>query len=236
MTVTTSSLPIPAPREDGRRRKARRTREALAAAALELVLRDGPDEVTVAAIADRADVARRTFSRYFGSKEEAALDFVREDGSRINALLRARPAAEPPLVAYRRAVACWLTDRDAPASHHRPGIRALLALLDGDPALFGAYQRIRVDAQAESVAIVAARLGVDATRDPRPAVAVDSAAAVLTAALRMWAGSAAVDGPDGPDGPDDLDDLAALVERSYDALMAEAAHAAGHEAESARRK
>ncbi|MFD7512787.1 TetR family transcriptional regulator, partial [Streptomyces sp. NPDC059853] len=100
----------------------------------------------------------------------------------------------------------------------------LLALLDSDPALFGAYQRIRVDAQAESLAIVADRLGVDAARDPRPAVAVDAAAAVLTAALRMWAGSAAVD------------DLAALVERSYDALMAEAAHAAAHEAESARRK
>ncbi|NJQ05094.1 TetR/AcrR family transcriptional regulator [Streptomyces lonarensis] len=208
---------VPAPREDGRRRKARRTREALAAAALDLVVRDGPEAVTVAAVADRADVTRRTFSRHFAGKEEAALDFVRDDGSRINTLLRNRPAEEPPLAAYRRAVAQWLTDVDTPASHHRPEIRALLARVDTDPGLFAAYQRIRVDAQEESVAIVAARLGVDPAADPRPAVVVDTAAGVLTAALRLWSrrpsrgGHAAVA------------ELTALVERSYDALVEEAA-------------
>ncbi|MCU4745909.1 MULTISPECIES: TetR family transcriptional regulator [Streptomyces] len=231
MTVNSSPLPIPGPREDGRQRKARRTREALAAAALELVLRRGPDEVTVAAIADRADVARRTFSRYFASKEEAALDFVREDGRRINALLRERPAAEPPLIAYRRAVGHWLTDRDTPASHHRPEIRALLARIDSDPSLFAAYQRIRVDAQEESVGIVAARLAVDPAHDPRPTVVVDAAAGVLTAAMRLWARHA----PSG-DHSRAVADLAALVERSYDALTEEAAAAADREALSARRK
>jgi len=37
---------------------------------------------------ERADVARRTFSRRLSGKEDAALDFVRDDGDRINALLR----------------------------------------------------------------------------------------------------------------------------------------------------
>ncbi|NJP67308.1 TetR/AcrR family transcriptional regulator [Streptomyces spiramenti] len=218
MTAERDSPTIPTPREDGRRRKARRTREALAAAALDLVVRDGPGEVTVTAVADRADVARRTFSRYFVGKEDAALDFVRDDGARINALLRGRPASEPPLAAYRRAVGQWLTDTDTPASHRRPEIRALLARVDSDPDLFAAYQRIRADAQEESVAIVAERLGADAAADPRPAVVVDTAAGVLTAALRLWARRPAPAGHG-----EAVDELTALVERSYDALFEQVA-------------
>ncbi|NJQ13828.1 TetR/AcrR family transcriptional regulator [Streptomyces bohaiensis] len=221
MTAQSDVPTIPAPREDGRRRKARRTREALAAAALELMVRDGPEAVTVAAVAERADVTRRTFSRHFAGTAEAALDFVREDGRRINALLRERPAAEPALAAYRAAVVAWLGDVDTPASHHRPEIRVLLARVDGDPGLFAAYQRIRVDAQEESVAIVAERLTADPATDPRPAVVVDTAAGVLTAALRLWARQT----PHG-EHPAAVAQLTALVERSYDALVAEAALAA----------
>ncbi|CAM5338721.1 hypothetical protein STENM327S_03046 [Streptomyces tendae] len=90
-------------------------------------------ETTVEAIAERADVTRRTFSRHFAGKEDAALDFVRRDGDRINALLRSRPAEEPPLLAYRRAVRDWLADREEPAWHVRPRMRRLLALADNEP-------------------------------------------------------------------------------------------------------
>lgn len=205
--------------EDRRQRKARQTRGALAAAALQLILEHGLAATTVEAIADRADVTRRTFSRYFTGKEDAALDFVRGDGDRINALLRARPAGEPPLLAYRRAVRLWLEDRENPAWHVRPEMRRLLALLDREPALFAAYERIRVDAQEDSIRIVAERVGTDDVRDVRPAVVVDAAAGVLTAALRLWARRADGDHDSG------AADLAALVERAYDALIGEAAAA-----------
>jgi AcrR family transcriptional regulator len=221
MTATEpSGGTAPAP-EDRRQRKARQTRNALAAAALELILERGLADTTVAAIADRADVTRRTFSRNFTGKEDAALDFVRGDGARINALLRARPAAEPPLLAYRRAVRAWLADRENPAWHVRPDMRRLLALLDREPTLFAAYERIRVDAQEESIRIIADRLGTDEARDIRPAVVVGAAAGVLTAALRQWARAGEDDDPGAAD-------LAALVERAYDALTAEAASAAPH--------
>jgi AcrR family transcriptional regulator len=205
--------------EDRRHRGARRTRSALATAALELILERGLAAATVEAIAERADVTRRTFSRHFTGKEDAALDFVRLDGVLINARLRARPPGEPPLLAYRRAVREWLADPEAPAWHPRPRMRRLLALVDAEPALFAAYARIRVDAQDESVRILAGRLGTDGLRDPRPAVVAEAAAGVLTAALRLWARGA---------GDDDRGsaDLAALVERAYDALTGEAADAA----------
>lgn len=207
-------LPDRAP-EDRRQVKARRTREALAEAAVELVLERGLGAVTVEAIAERADVTRRTFSRHFSGKEDAALDFTRADGARINAALRARPEGEPPLLAYRNAVADWLADRESPGWHHRPRLRELYAAVDEEPALFAAYERIRVDAQDESVRIIADRLGTDPARDPRPGVVVGAAAGVLTAALRAWAR-----------GTDkDATDLAALVAAAYDALAGEAARA-----------
>ncbi|MGV9284404.1 TetR/AcrR family transcriptional regulator [Streptomyces sp. NPDC003730] len=208
----------PSPTEDRRQRKARRTRDALATAACDLILERGPAATTVEEIAERADVTRRTFSRHFAGKEDAALDFVRRDGDRINALLRARPAGEPPLLAYRRAVRDWLADREDPAWHVRPRMRRLLALAGTEPELFAAYQRIRVDAQEESIRIVAARLGIDETaRDVRPAAVVDAAAGVLIAALRLWAR--------GGEGDSGAADLAALVEQAYDALITEAAAA-----------
>lgn len=191
----------------------------MAVAAVDLILERGLAHTTVEAIADRADVTRRTFSRHFTGKEDAALDFVRGDGDRINALLRDRPATEPPLLAYRRAVRAWLADEENPAHHLRPEMRALLALVDREPALFAAYERIRVDAQEDSIRILAERLGTDDLRDLRPAVVVDAAAGVLTAALRFWARRAA-------DPDSGAADLADLVEQAYDALISEAASAA----------
>ncbi|MYW69953.1 TetR family transcriptional regulator [Streptomyces sp. SID8379] len=203
------------PTADRRQIKARRTREALAEAAVALVLEKGLADVTVEAIAERADVTRRTFSRHFSGKEDAALDFTRTDGDRINAALRERPADEPPLLAYRGAVAEWLSDRETSSWHHRPEQRLLYAAVDREPALFAAYERIRVDAQDESVRIIADRLGTDPARDLRPEVVVGAAAGVLTAALRTWAR-----------GGTDAEDLAELVARAYDALIGEAARSA----------
>ncbi|MFE6992699.1 TetR family transcriptional regulator, partial [Streptomyces pharetrae] len=69
--------------EDRGHRRAWRTRSAPATAALELILERGLAAAAVEAIAERADVTRRTFSRHFTGKEDAALAFVRLDGVRI---------------------------------------------------------------------------------------------------------------------------------------------------------
>ncbi|WP_329022409.1 TetR family transcriptional regulator [Streptomyces sp. NBC_01423] len=192
-----------------RSRKARRTRDALAGAAFELVLDRGLREVTVEEIAERADVDRRTFSRYFASKEDAVLDSVRGDGDRINDALRARPADEPPLTAYHRAVQDWLADPGTPAWHRRPRIYELLVLAEREPTLYAAFHHIRVDAQADSVAIVAERLGTDPLTDLRPAVTVAAGAGALLAAQAAWVRG------------DRPDELPRLVERAFDALSGE---------------
>ncbi|MDP5309677.1 TetR family transcriptional regulator [Streptomyces poriferorum] len=192
-----------------RSRKARRTRDTLAQAAFELVLDRGLRDVTVEEIAERADVDRRTFSRYFTSKEAAVLDSVRGDGDRINDALRARPAGEPPLTAYRRAVLDWLADPEAEAWHRRPRIFELLVLAEREPTLYAAFHHIRVDAQEDSLAIVADRLGVDPRQDIRPAVTVAAGAGALLAAQVAWVRGGCPD------------ELPQLVEQAFDALSGE---------------
>ncbi|MFB6984909.1 TetR family transcriptional regulator [Streptomyces sp. NPDC056230] len=192
-----------------RSRKARRTRDALARAAFELVLDRGLKEVTVEEIAERADVDRRTFSRYFTSKEAAVLDWIRGDGDRINDALRARPADEPPLTAYRHAVLDWLDDPGAQAWHRRARIFDLLVLAEQEPTLYAAFHHIRVDAQEDSVAIVADRLGVDPRLDIRPAVTVAAGAGALLAAQAAWVRGG------------HPDDLPQLVGQAFDALSGE---------------
>ncbi|MFI7364421.1 TetR family transcriptional regulator [Streptomyces sp. NPDC050149] len=192
-----------------RSRKARRTRDTLAQAAFELVLDKGLRDVTVEEIAERADVDRRTFSRYFTSKEAAVLDSVRGDGDRINDALRARPAGEPPLTAYRRAVMDWLADPEAEAWHRRPRLFELLVLAKQESTLYAAFHHIRVDAQEDSLAIVADRLGVDPRQDIRPAVTVAAGAGALLAAQAAWVRGGCPD------------ELPQLVEQAFDALSGE---------------
>ncbi|MFJ9187242.1 TetR family transcriptional regulator [Streptomyces anulatus] len=192
-----------------RSRKARRTRDTLAQAAFELVLDRGLRNVTVEEIAEAADVDRRTFSRYFTSKEAAALDSLRGDGDRINAALRARPAPEPPLLAYRRAVLDWLADPGAEPWHRRPRIFDLLVVAEEEPTLYAVFHHIRVDAQEDSVAIVADRLGVDPRQDIRPAVTVAAGAGALLAAQAAWVRGGRPDA------------LPALVAEAFDALSAD---------------
>ncbi|WP_328908459.1 TetR family transcriptional regulator [Streptomyces sp. NBC_00234] len=189
-----------------RSRKARRTRDTLAQAAFELVLDRGLKNVTVEEIAERADVDRRTFSRYFASKEVAVLDSLRGDGGRINDALRARPAEEPPLTAYRRAVLDWLGDTTAEPWHRRPRIFDLLVVAEEEPTLYAAFHHIRVDAQEESVAIIADRMGVDPRQDIRPAVTVAAGAGALLAAQAAWVRGGAPA------------DLPVLVVQAFDAL------------------
>ncbi|NBE79958.1 TetR/AcrR family transcriptional regulator [Micromonospora rubida] len=86
-----------------RERKKAATRLALHEAALRLAAEEGLDRVTVEAIADAADVSRRTFSNYFSSKEEAIFygDTVRL--RRMLELIRDQPADEQPWTVLSRA-------------------------------------------------------------------------------------------------------------------------------------
>ncbi|GAA4238182.1 TetR family transcriptional regulator [Actinomadura meridiana] len=87
-----------------RERKKEATRRALHDAAMRLTAEHGLDDVTVDAIADAADVSRRTFSNYFGGKEEALLYGAERWMRSLLDAFTSRPADEPSWAALRAAL------------------------------------------------------------------------------------------------------------------------------------
>src|SRR5436305_13991259 len=93
----------------GGRRK-RPTAAELEAAALRLVGERGFDSVTVDDIAAEADVSRRTFFRYFASKEDVLLADHFVQLARLREAIAARPPDEPVLTALRNALLSMSSD------------------------------------------------------------------------------------------------------------------------------
>jgi len=83
-----------------RARKKEATREALIRGAYQLFEARGFDAVTIDEVAERADISRRTFFRYFPTKE--AIVFPRQ-AERLVGFKTALAAATPDLVGVQRA-------------------------------------------------------------------------------------------------------------------------------------
>ena len=82
-----------------RERHTDRTRAAIVEAALALFTEQGFAETTVDAIAERADVGRRTFFRYFPAKESVLFHDIDAQIQATLDSLAGRPADEPPFQA-----------------------------------------------------------------------------------------------------------------------------------------
>lgn len=81
-----------------------RTREALLDALRSQLAERGLAELNVEAVAEAADVSRRTFFNYFPSVEAALSEAISVPIAHMATMLGKRPADEPPLVAVRRVV------------------------------------------------------------------------------------------------------------------------------------
>ncbi len=124
--VTENVGPTPTADVGLRERKKERTREALEAAALDLFERKGFDHTTVDEIVDACDVSRRTFFRYFSSKEEAFAGDHAEKTALFAQLLAERPAGEPVLASVRVVILgfCGQLGADKEAALRRMRIAA----------------------------------------------------------------------------------------------------------------
>jgi AcrR family transcriptional regulator len=87
-----------------RERKRADSRAATVAAALQLFAERGYDAVTVADICAAAEIAPRTFFRYFPSKEDVLAEPARQMAVRVTAALAAAPAELGDAEALTRAL------------------------------------------------------------------------------------------------------------------------------------
>lgn len=92
-----------------RARKANRLRSTLVRAGLRLFAERGYHATTIDDIVAQAEVSRRTFFRYFASKDDILLSGPTNRAERLRELVRMRPASEGPLTAARHALWILLT-------------------------------------------------------------------------------------------------------------------------------
>ena len=177
--VSFSRTPLPGLRE----RTRNVVRSEITAAAMELFLDQGFDQTTIDQLVAATGISRRSFFRYFATKEDVVLGFMGDLGDSLVAELAARPAEEPVWNSLRRAcdpaLARYASDPER--------VLALYQLFEQAPSLRAREAEKRLRWQAGLSLELGRRLGVDPTEDLRPAVLAGAAMAALKAALDIWA-------------------------------------------------
>jgi AcrR family transcriptional regulator len=164
-------------------RKRQLVRDQLGEAALRLLAGQGYEETTVDQIVAAAGVSRRTFFRYFKSKEDVVVESVGDLGAAIRGELAARPDRESPQAALRAAFAVAVEQlADEPAKS-----LPLIRLVFGTPALHRRFLEHQSVLQEELAAELARREGLDACADLGPALDAGVALTAFQVAVESWA-------------------------------------------------
>jgi AcrR family transcriptional regulator len=167
-----------------RERKKLATRQALGAAAMQLAIERGLENVLVEDIAAAAGVSPRTFNNYFASKYEAICALALDRSFRIGEALRERPPGESLWAAVRSAVlAVYGVASTAPD----PGLIAGIRLVTSSPVLRGEYLKILAMAQYDLAEAITERSGADPAADTFFTRAFAGAVtSVVQAATERW--------------------------------------------------
>ncbi len=163
-------------------RKRDLVRDVIADAAWQLFAAEGYEATTVAEIARATGVSRRTFFRYFSSKEDVVVgtsDALAED---LLAAFARRPAKEPPLAAIRAVLRPLVASRLADARR----ARAIVRLLRESRTLRRAMLERHARMEERLAALLAERTGADQRRDPTPALLAFVTRALLDTAFNVW--------------------------------------------------
>ncbi|MFF9567322.1 TetR family transcriptional regulator [Streptomyces sp. NPDC014685] len=163
-------------------RKRRLVSDELTEAALQLLALKGFDAVTVDEIVAAAGVSKRTFFRYFASKEDVVVQFLAGMGADMRAALAERPAEESPAEALRHAVRVPVTTC---AAHSERALRVVRLILR-TPALLARFLERQDRWRDELAEELARRVGRDAGSDLYPRLAAGTALAAFHVVLRRW--------------------------------------------------
>lgn len=147
-----------------REKNKQRTREALEAAAWDLIAERGFDGTTVAAIAERVQVVERTFYRYFECKEAVLFGAWREQLDEFEEFIRRRPAGETVLQSLTEFSRAWATVHQATLQRSRQ--RRAIAR---ESSTVRDYERIHIVETLRNrvLLVVSQRLGAGSAEDYR---------------------------------------------------------------------
>ena len=162
----------------------------------------GFDAVTIDDIATAADVSRRTFFRYFASKEDVVLSDHPRRLDELQAALDLRPPEEPALPALRHAILSLVGSYEEQRDHMLRRFR----LVTTTPSLEARSLCLQRNWEAAVTAMLAERMKVDPAEDLRPGVVAATTMAAMRVATANWLAGGG------------QDDLPAIVASSLDLL------------------
>lgn len=199
-----------------RERKKARTRQRISDVATYLFMVRGFDNVSVAEIAEAAEVSKMTVFNYFPRKEDLMLDRHPETIELITDAIRGRDPGEPPLAALRRLL-IELAQQRHPVSGVRDGTQQFFRTVLDSPALLARLREQQEELENVLAGLLAEASGTEQSPQLRLVAAWVTAvhrAAYSHAMQRLLAGELA----------DDITgDHIALLNRSFDALEQAAA-------------
>jgi AcrR family transcriptional regulator len=176
-----------------REQKKERTRQALLEAALTLFLKQGFAETTVEQIAAAADVAPRTFFRYFTSKEDVVFLGQDEENASVEALLRERPAGEDLLDSLVRGARLVIEGSMQNLAH----VRRSTQLVQRTPALRARQLQLQSEVQEMLVRSLVGKKPSKAEA-ARVRLVVGAFMGAVSAAMNDWMAAGARGDPFGP--------------------------------------
>ena len=165
-------------------RKRQLVSDELRDAALQLLAAKGFDAATIDDIVAAAGVSRRTFFRYYSSKEDVVVRLLAEVSELVREELTARPADESTAEALHQAVAVAVDDCAGNEGKALPVVRLILRT----PALHARWLERRAGVRAELAAVLARRLGRE-PGDLYPDLAAGMALAAFDTVVERWADS-----------------------------------------------
>jgi AcrR family transcriptional regulator len=165
-----------------RERKKLATRRELERVAFDLFSAHGFDGVTVDHITAAAHVSKRTFYRYFESKEDVLLSDQRRQLDALRVALDGRPADEGLLTSVREAF-LHMADQYA---HGREVLTARTRLIMVTPSLASRAAQHHILWERSLAEMIAGRMGLDVEADLRPRLAAATLLAALRVTLEHW--------------------------------------------------
>jgi AcrR family transcriptional regulator len=200
--METSRPPTNEPPASRRDRRKDRTRRMIQAEALRLFAGKGFAATTIEEIAAVADIAPRTFFRYFPAKEEVV--FWADYQPALAGFVATRPGGEPAVQALCHGIVDGLADF---YDQDRERLLERIKLAFRTPALHPRLRQQQADWAAAMTALLAARLG--ARPDDLEVRAIAAAiAAALFVAIEEWQAR------------DGQEDLRALIHRALGSGLA----------------
>ncbi|MFI0238748.1 TetR family transcriptional regulator [Streptomyces sp. NPDC016845] len=172
-------------------RKRQLVSDELTEAALQLLALKGFDTVTVDEIVAAAGVSKRTFFRYFASKEDVVVQFLAGMGADMRAALAGRPAGEAPAEALLHAVRVPVTTCAADSERALRVVQLILRT----PALHARFLERQVQWRDDLAGELAARVGLDPEADLYPRLATGTALNAFHVVLERWSASDAAQDP-----------------------------------------